>query len=395
MLDAKTGELLWKEQLGTSQLSKGTGTPAIYNGVVYVPVSQVEITIGARDSYVCCNTHGVVVALDATTGKRIWEAHTMEDAKPVRDRGDGQMLWGPSGAPIWNSPAIDEKRGLLYVGTGEATSAPAHKHTDAILAIDLKDGKIVWSFQATENDIFLNGCQPGSKSLNCEKDTVYRDVDFGASMIIAERPNGSDVILGGQKSGTVWALDPDLSLSEKEGKVLWKQQFGEGSPLGGIHWGLAYDGEQVYAPINRTYPRVPPAGSTEQPGIHAIDVLSGERQWSYQAKPSCEGERGKRVKYCERNIGFSGAPTVIDGAVVTGSLDGFLFAFDVKSGEVLFQYNVARDFDTVNGIKGKGGSFDNAGIVASDGLLLVSSGYALFGETPGNVLLAFKPKRRN
>ena len=84
--------------------------------------------------------HGAVTALDARTGKTIWTAHTMEDAKPVRDRGDGKMLWGPSGAPIWTSPAIDEKRGVLYVGTGEATSEPAAPTTDAILAIDLKDG---------------------------------------------------------------------------------------------------------------------------------------------------------------------------------------------------------------------------------------------------------------
>lgn len=385
VLDAVSGELLWKKQLGAYDLSLGTGTPAISKGVIYVPVSQSEILHGANESYVCCKTHGMVVALNATTGEKLWEAHTMEEAKPVRDRGDGQMLWGPSGAPIWNSPAIDEGRGLLYVGTGEATSAPAHPNTDAVLAIDLKDGSIRWSFQATANDIFLTGC--GRGSLNCEKDTVYRDVDFGASMILAKRSDGSDVLLAGQKSGTLWALDPDT------GKLVWQQQFGTGAPNGGIHWGIAYDGQQVYAPINRAYPGEPPPGGTEKPGIHAVDVMTGKRIWTFAAEADCSGDRKQRVRSCEDRIGLSGAPTVVDGAVVQGSIDGWLRIFDSRNGKLLFRFNVVQDFESINGIAAQGGSIDNATIVANNGLLFVSAGYGLFNETPGNVLLAFRPKR--
>ncbi len=384
VLDAKTGELLWKKQLGQFELSLGSGTPAIYKGVIYVPVSQNEIMHGAIDTYLCCKTHGMVVALDATSGEKIWETHTMEEAKPVRDRGDGQMLWGPSGAPIWNSPVIDEKRGQLYVGTGEATSAPAHPHTDAILAIDLKDGAIRWAFQATANDIYLAGCRRGG--LNCEKDTVYLDVDFGASLILAQRPNGSDVVLGGQKSGTLWALNPD------NGKVEWKQQIGEGSAGGGIHWGIAYDGKTVFAPINRAYPRPNPTG-TDTPGIYAIDVQTGKRVWNFEATPNCDGERGQRISACANRIGFSGAPTVVDGVVVSGSNDGMLRAFDTKTGKLLFEYDSVQEYKSVNGVKARGGSIDNGTIVARNGLLLVSSGYGLFNELPGNVLLAFRRKK--
>ncbi|GAB1263247.1 outer membrane protein assembly factor BamB family protein [Aurantivibrio infirmus] len=388
VVDASTGELLWKKQLGAYELSLGTGTPAIHQGVIYVPVSQNEIMHGAIPTYLCCKTHGMVVALDATSGKILWEAHTMEEAKPVRDRGDGQMLWGPSGAPIWNSPVIDEKRGVLYVGTGEATSAPAHKHTDAILAIDLKDGSIRWSFQATANDIYLAGCRRGGLNCESEENTVYRDVDFGASMILATRPDGTDVVLGGQKSGTLWALDPD-----KNGEVIWQQQFGLGSASGGIHWGIAYDGKRVYAPINAAYPtRTPPPGGTEKPGIHAVDVMTGERVWTYAAEASCDGGRAERVRGCERRMGFSGAPTVVDGAVISGSNDALFRIFDTQTGEVLFEFDTAQDFETVNGVEGRGGSNDNATIVAKNGLLLVSSGYGLFNETPGNVLLAFRRK---
>jgi polyvinyl alcohol dehydrogenase (cytochrome) len=226
-----------------------TGTPVLHQDRVYMPISQYEVALGANNDHECCKTHGAVTALNARTGRTIWITHTMEEAKPVRDRGDGKMLWGPSGAPIWTSPAIDAQRGMLYVGTGEATSEPAVPTTDAILAIDLEDGSLRWSFQATQNDIFLNGCAGDlNASLNCPKDTVNRDVDFGASVIIAPRADCSEVLLAGQKSGTVWALDPDHN-----GKLLWRQDFGEGSPLGGIHWGMAYDGERLFALINWPY----------------------------------------------------------------------------------------------------------------------------------------------
>jgi polyvinyl alcohol dehydrogenase (cytochrome) len=391
MLDAATGELLWMQAVGLYPLSLTTGTPAIHEGRVYVPISQYEISLGGNDDHECCKTHGAVTALDAVTGKKIWTTHTMEEAKPVRDRGDGKMIYGPSGAPIWTSPAIDAKRGVLYVGTGEATSEPAAPTTDAILALDLKDGRIRWTFQATENDIFLTGCARNPGGLNCPKHTVLRDVDFGASVIIAQRANGSDVLLAGQKSGTVWALDPD-----RGGKLVWRQDFGEGSPLGGIHWGIAYDGTRVFAPINRPYGmKGPPDGGSQKPGLHAVRVDTGAVEWSYASQPDCTGQRAEQVKNCATNIGFSGAPTVIDGAVISGSLDGFLHAFDAKTGELLFKFDTARSFDTLNGVSANGGAIDNASIVAANGMLFVNSGYGLFGQMPGNVLLAFKPKSKS
>lgn len=388
LVDASTGQRVWMQNVALYPLSLTTGTPVLHEDRVYVPISQYEISLGANENHECCKTHGAVTALDATTGNKLWTTHTMAEARPVRDRGDGQMIYGPSGAPIWTSPAIDAKRGVLYVGTGEATSEPAAATTDAILALDLKDGRIRWSFQATANDIFLTGCLLNSKGLNCPKQTVNRDVDFGASVIVAQRADGSDILLAGQKSGTVWALDPDGN-----GKVVWRQDFGEGSPLGGIHWGIAYDGTRVFAPINRPY-GFKSAGGAQKPGLHAVRVDTGAVEWSYATQPDCSGKRAEWVKACATNIGFSGAPTVIDGAVVTGSLDGFLHAFDATTGELLFKFDTARPFETVNGVPASGGSIDNASIVAANGLLFVNSGYGLYGHMPGNVLLAFKPKAR-
>jgi polyvinyl alcohol dehydrogenase (cytochrome) len=390
MVDAVTGERLWKQPVGLFQYSLTTGTPVLHGDRVYAPISQYEISLGANVNHECCKTHGAVTALDALTGRKIWTTHTMPDAKPVRDRGDGKMLWGPSGAPIWNSPAIDAKRGVLYVGTGESTSEPAWETTDSILAIDLENGAVRWSFQATANDIFLSGCGRARNGLNCprEKDTVFRDVDFGAALIIAKRSDGSDVLLAGQKSGTVWALDPD-----NKGKVIWRQEFGEGSPLGGIHWGMAYDGERVFAPINRPFGFGGRQDPSQRPGMHALRVDTGEVEWTFAAAPDCSGDRQTRVKSCATNIGLSGAPVVIDGAVIEGSLDGFVRAFDARSGDMLFQFDTARQFETVNAVAAHGGAIDNASIVAANGYLFVSSGYGMFGQPAGNVLLAFRPKK--
>jgi polyvinyl alcohol dehydrogenase (cytochrome) len=389
MVDAATGAPIWKTHIGLYPYSLTTGTPVLHDGRVYAPVSQYEIMLGGNEKHECCKTHGAVTALDAATGAKLWTTHTMPEAKPLRDRGDGQMLWGPSGAPIWTSPAIDEKRGVLYVGTGESTSEPAWATTDAILALDLKDGALRWTFQATANDIFLSGCGRSRQGLNCPnpKDTVFRDVDFGASVIIAQRSDGKEVLLAGQKSGSVWALDPD-----DKGKVLWRRDFGEGSPVGGVHWGIAYDGERVFAPINRPYGFGGKADPAHKPGLHAINVDTGEVLWTFAAEPEC-GERQARAKGCATNYGLSGAPSVIDGAVIAGSLDGLLRAFDAKTGELLFKFDTARTFETVNAIAANGGSIDNASIVAANGHLFVTSGYGMFGQPAGNVLLAFKPKR--
>ena len=385
MIDAATGVLIWKRHVGLTALSNTTGTPVLYGERVYVPISASEITVGADERHVCCTTHGAVTALDARTGNVIWTTHTLADARPISNRGDGQMMWGPSGAPIWSSPAIDERRGVLYVGTGEATSAPAAETTDSILAIDLHTGAIRWHFQATPDDIFLTGCMLKPQGLNCPHEGRLLDHDFGASVVLATGPGGKDVLLAGQKSGTLWALDPDA-----QGKVLWKHSFGAGSPIGGIHWGLAFDGARVFAPMN-IFPGPDGQDHGERAGLHAVAVDSGTVLWSFTSQADCSGERAARVKTCASYIGLTGAPTVIGSVVVEGSADGFLRAFDANTGRMLFQFDTARSFATVNGVPGSGGAIDNASIVAASGYLFVNSGYGLMGgETPGNVLLAFR-----
>ena len=387
LVDAATGKLLWKKQVGFWDLSNTTGTPLIHGDRVYVPISASEINLGGEDKHLCCKTHGAFTALDVRDGKTVWTYHTMPQAKPIRDRGDGQMMWGPSGAPIWTSPVLDLKRGLIYVGTGEATSAPAWDTTDSVLAIDMKTGKLRWKFQATKDDIFLTSCMRRPEGLNCPREGRLLDHDFGSSMLLGKLANGREVLFAGQKSGTLWALDPDAG-----GKLLWSREFGKGSPIGGIHWGIAFDGQRVFAPIHK-FPGPNGEDANQIPGLHAVDATTGEVRWSYTSVADCSGDRKVRVPTCATNIGLSGAPAVIDDVVVEGSVDGWLRAFDVATGAVRWSFDTAQPFKGINGVEGHGGAIDNASIIAADGYLFVNSGYGLMGgQRAGNVFLAFRKR---
>jgi polyvinyl alcohol dehydrogenase (cytochrome) len=390
LLDAKTGQLIWAKRVGVYNYSMTTGTPVVLKDRIIVPVSQYEIVVGGANAQVCCNNHGYVLSLDPKTGDQQWRYDTMPEAQPVRDRGDGKMLYGPSGAPIWSSPAIDEKRGLIYFGTGESNSQPVHPNTDAMIAIGLADGKQKWSRQGTDRDIYVEGCGPHPKptQLNCASDTVYRDVDFGASFILGHLKRGVDVVYAGQKSGAVWALQPDT------GQLLWRNDLGTGSPLGGVHWGIAFKDDTVYAPIAQIGRNLP--GQTVDPaliksGMYALDADTGAVKWMFPVKADCAGDRQKRVPSCNWSYGFSTAPAIIDGTVVEGGLDGYLYVLDAKTGAQLWKFDTAIAYQGINGVAGKGGSIDAASISAGDGLLFVNSGYGMFSQTPGNVFLAFKP----
>ncbi|HEY0960899.1 MAG TPA: PQQ-binding-like beta-propeller repeat protein [Pseudomonadales bacterium] len=383
MMDAVTTEVLWNATVKVTSVSNVTAMPVLFEDKVFVPISSGELNMGAAPDYECCTSHGAVVALNADDGERLWVYHTMEDAKPTTVSRVGTQQWGPSGAPIWTAAAVDAKRRLIYVGTGENTSAPATDTSDAILAIRMDDGSLAWKYQTTPNDIFLTGCMNDPEGPNCPPETsINKDWDFGAGLMLANRTDGSDLVIAGQKNGVVWAFNPD------NGELVWETKVGPGGAMGGVHWGMAFDGKsRLYVPNNMS---TGPTADGEEPGLHALDIDTGNILWSYLHKPDCSGERATNIPSCERNYGMSAATLLVDGAVIQGANDGFVKIFDAQRGEPLFTFDTARPFDTVNGVEGKGGAIDNANMIAANGMLFVQSGYGLMG-VPGNVLLAFKP----
>lgn len=382
-LDAQTGEELWEQDVRLFDRSRPSAAPLIYNDRIYMPLSNREASQAPNDKFECCRTHGGVLALDGVTGERIWSYETTPGAILQGVNAIGVPRWGPSGAPIWANPTIDEKRNAIYVTTGENFSLPATGTSDAIISVDLDTGEENWVFQGTPRDAWNSACGTDRSGANCPpaSESIREDFDFGGAAVLTEQANGKDILLAGQKSGHIWAVDPDT------GKLLWSERFGRGTTLGGNHMGVAVDGDRVFVPINDS--ERPNRIASYEPGINALDISTGEVLWRFAAKPDCEGGRIDRLPRCATWHGFSSPPLVIDESVVASTVDGKIYIFDNATGDVVWQYDTVRSFETTNGVEGKGGQIDNGAFVAAHGALFVQSGY---GGTPGNVLLKFVPK---
>lgn len=382
-INAETGELLWTQRLGLSPFNMNTGSPVYFDEEWFVPVSAFEIAVAMNPRHQCCKSHGLVTRVKRD-GAQLWTAHMTEEPEETYKNALGVQMFGPSGAPVWTTPAIDEKRGLLYVGTGENTSSPATDKSDSIVAIDLKTGAIKHHFQGFVDDAFNMAC--GSRRPeNCPKEKGP-DFDFGASPIIVTTPEGKDIVLAGQKSGDVWALDPDDSL-----KLLWQNKLSNGSALGGVHWGMTVVDNLLFVPIAD-----PPRMPDSKPGVYAIDISTGETVWEHRAERGCEfdfrrGFRGGRWPDCPYHFGFSAAASSTNDVVFAGSLNGTVYAYNAKDGEVLWSFDTKKEYTgTINGVPAHGGAIDNPGVVVAGNQLIVLSGYGMFGQMPGNAMLVFE-----
>jgi polyvinyl alcohol dehydrogenase (cytochrome) len=375
-VEAVTGKLVWRDRPDDHPSLTLTAAPVLYEDRLYVPMSALEVTAAADPGYACCTFRGGVAAYDARSGERLWTGYTIDEAPRVVGRNAvGTDRIAPSGAPIWGTPSLDPKRKVMYVGTGENYSSPANDTSDAILALSMADGRIVWRQQMTPGDAWNMGCETEEK-INCPPENGP-DYDFGAATIVATTSEGRDLVLAGQKSGEVFALDPDDG-----GKILWRRKLGRGGIQGGVHFGMALDGDTLYVPMSDFYggPRWP---GEAKPGMFALDIRTGETLWYTPTPEVCEGR-----EFCDP--GLSAAASAISGAAVAGGMDGHLRAYDRKTGRIIWDLDTAVAHSTLDGGLATGGSFGGgAGPVFKDDMLFVGSGYGIYFHMPGNVLLAF------
>jgi polyvinyl alcohol dehydrogenase (cytochrome) len=272
---------------------------------------------------------------------------------------------------VWGAPTVDVKRGVVYVGTGNGFAEPHQPTTDAVLAFELATGRLEWSKQTVPNDVWIWQCAAANDgNPNCPA-VQGPDYDISASPVLATTPRGRDLLVVTQKSGLVYALDPD-----RAGEMVWEHRIGGGSALGG-QWGAAVDGRRVYVGSA--------AALTSTPGgMHAIDLETGRRAWyAPPHAPLCAGA----APQCSAAQGA--AVTAIPGVVFSGSYDGGLRAYSTETGALVWQVDTNRDFQTVNGVKANGATLDGGGAIVVDGMLYVNSGYTGIVGRPGNVLLAF------
>jgi len=380
-LDARTGELRWKVKVDDHPDATVTGSVALAAGRVYVPVSSLEVVSATNPQYECCTFRGAVVALDATTGDKVWKSHTISEV-PVEagTTSAGTRILAPSGAPVWNSPTIDLVRNRLYVGTGENYSSPADGNSDAIIAYDLDSGEKLWVSQQTRGDAWNVACliEGVEDQSNCPAENGP-DYDFGASSILISLGNGRDILVGGQKSGSVMGIDPDT------GETLWRKKLGRGGVQGGVVFGMASEGRRVYVPISDMYYLVDDdrygPDEPSRPGIYAIDAETGALEWSTAAPDVCGDKEN-----CDP--GISQAIAAVPGAVIAGHMDGWLRIYDGETGEQLWELDTVRDFETVSGEIARGGSFSGGGGIVAHGIFYINAVYGIYNHMPGNLLLA-------
>jgi polyvinyl alcohol dehydrogenase (cytochrome) len=369
-LDAQTGAQLWLTHVEQHYTSRVTGAPTYAGGRLFVPISSWEEFSARTPDYPCCTSRGALAALDANTGRQLWKTYVVDEPKPTKLNARGVQQWAPAGASVWNAPTVDVQRQAVYIGTGDATTFPAAKTSDAVMAFDINTGAVKWSYQVHENDSFLVGCQGNNLTENCPQ-VQGPDWDIPASVILRDVPGTGGFLLVGTKPGDILALDPD-----KGGALRWRMNVNgtlagngplpQGAPRSGVLWGFAADDQTAYFGLTGA-------------AIAAVDIKSGALKW--QVHPLGADSR----------VSFGSATTVIPGVLFQGGSDGSLLALSTTDGSKLWQFETNRTFDAVNKTPTKGGSISAPGPTVAGGMVLVGSGYAVLGGTPGNALLAFGP----
>jgi polyvinyl alcohol dehydrogenase (cytochrome) len=352
-IDAATGVLKWKTRVDSQPHAVLTGSPTVAGNVVYIGVASTEEGVASLAGYQCCVFRGSLVAVDALTGAVRW-----------------QTFMAPqnySGVAVWGSnPVVDVTRKTVFVGTGNNYAKPTDpayqacianggtegaclspdEHVDSVVALNSATGAIRWSKRLRDNDDWNTACftdMPGVG--NCPRG-AGPDYDFGSA------PNefriGAKTVVGtGQKSGLYSVFDAD------SGTMLWSQQVGPGSPMGGMMWGSATDGSRIYASISDSTGESYPGGTAGS--WAALDTASGQILWR---TPDPHGSVDIGPLTVSNGVVFA-------GSMAAGAGQSNMLALDAASGKILWKYF-------------SGGSVI-AGAVVAGGMVYWGSGYSHLG----------------
>jgi polyvinyl alcohol dehydrogenase (cytochrome) len=379
-VDALTGRTLWTVKADPHALAQVRGSPTLYKGRLYAPVSSGEESAAVDPTYPCCTFRGALVAFDAATGRIAWKAYTIpNEPEKLKVNSAGTQMFGPSGAPTWSAPTIDAKRNRIYIGTGNGYSGADRGTTDAVMAFDLDTGKRLWATQGTTQDIYVVCAKLGTG--NCP-DAPGQDIDFASATVLQTLPDGKQLLLAGQKSGVVFAFDPD-----NRGKIVWQVRLGQGGAFGGVEHGITADGTHLYVPISDIKQAQAIASTAQVPhkegGLTALALGTGKTVWHMPAPPPVCGWGTQSCSAAQ-----PASPTAMPGIVFSGSLDGHIRAYATADGHVAWDFDTGRSFDAVNSAQAHGGAVTGFGQIVAGGILYVNSGGGYYGPA-GNALLAF------
>jgi polyvinyl alcohol dehydrogenase (cytochrome) len=342
---------------------------------VYAAVSSLEDPLSYDPLYPCCTFRGSVVALNAATGKTLWKSYSIGAAPaPLhKQTSAGAELYGPAGGAIYAPVTIDAKRNLLYAATAESYQHDQTDGSNAIIAFDLGSGERKWARQPHPRDN-SSACKHQDDDPDACDNPASALFEFAAPAVLATLSNGRQVLLAGQKSGVVYALDPDHG-----GEILWERRVGQGGTAGGILYGFAAVAGVAYVPISDAEVKPPYTPG----GLAALDIATGKLLWQAPA-PSAKCGWG--------DYACSGAQAAsvaaIPGVVFSGSWDGHMRAYATRDGAIVWDVDTANSFDAVNGVKANGGAVSGYPVIVADGTVFVTSGAGSLTH-PGNALLAF------
>jgi polyvinyl alcohol dehydrogenase (cytochrome) len=375
-LDPVSGKEVWRRKPDNHPRTLLTAAPVLYKDMLLIGPSSVEEL--ASLEYECCTFRGGVVAYAARSGQELWRSFTVDPPKIQGKNAAGTNKWAPSGAAVWSSPAIDVDRNQLYMGTGDNYSRPSTATSDSIIAMDLKDGKIKWVYQATKDDVWNTGCLWGQRELCPEP--VGPDFDFGAAPVLARADSGTDIVVAAQKSGYVYGINPDT------GQLIWKTKAGRGGTTGGVEFALASANNSVYVGVV-DFDDGKPNPEPLRPGLYSLDLLTGKYNWRRpDSRETCRG-RSQCIP------GIYAALTVTPQLVIAGNTDGWLRIHDAATGELLWHYDMTEPVVTVGGGAASGGAMGGpTAAVPLDGKLIVPTGYGMAQCAPGDVVLVFDTK---
>ena len=345
-VNAATGLLVWSTQVDSTSTSYVTHSPIVYNGTAFVGVASNEELLsgflpasqGWQWSF-----RGSVVALDVVTGAIKWQSYTVPSGY------FGGSVWGSAGA-------VDTVHNTLYMATGNNYSVPVSAQNcldsggspssclaqddyfDSILALDMNSGIIKWAGRGLSYDAYNVGCglnMPGVIQIppndNCPN-PHGPDWDFAQGPMIFNAVEGRSVGAG-QKSGVFWAFDINSGFQQ------WSTQVAPGGSEGGMQWGSATDGTNIYVAVSNsgqdggvTTP-IPPGAWKQKDGTSvfsggwaALDAKTGSVVWT---TPDPAGS-------------FAQGPVSLANGVVFGcdlSGNGAMVALDATTGAILWSYD--------------------------------------------------------
>lgn len=345
---AKTGKVAWNMAL----YKPGVGysideAPLVVDGKIIVGVGGGEY--GAR---------GFITALDAKTGKVEWKLHTIPSPTQSGGKTWPAGAYKHGGGSPWMTGTYDPSTKTLFWGVGNpgpwlASTRPGHNlYSDSLLAIDPATGKIKWHYQYTRNDTWdYDGVntpmlsnltykgKPYKAIVEANRNGYFYAIDRETGKLIYAKPFVHDTSITGISAGG-HAINNKANQPGLDKQITTCPSF-----LGGKNWWAASvdpKTNMAYVPtlhacmtmkgvptsyaaglpyLGETFQMIPDPTSPDIGSMQAIDLSTGKQVWQYKTRAPWNG----------------GATATAGGVMFSGGTNGKLYAFDAKSGKILWK----------------------------------------------------------